>query len=230
MKAFNRLSLLLKGVTAAFFITAPLAQAASVDTETNVPTNDSDTVIVVEGFRRDRALDAFLRGDFAAAEIGFRDNWLCILREQRQLDAALRQLSGLASSPSPRLNQQAFMSLFMPQPTDEIRERTCFNEEWQFYMMGLSQIQLGKFAEAKKSLYRAAKSKEDLMFDAHYRIGLLELLEGNIDRADRRLSYLSKLQRSCHARGVRCEVQADLETATAFLKRAIANARHETHG
>lgn len=31
-------------------------------------------------------------------------------------------------------------------------------------------------------------TNEDLMFDARYRIGLLELMDGDIARADRRLS------------------------------------------
>lgn len=237
MQAFNRFSPLLTLTT--LLIAAPLASAQpmSAGAGTDALANeDEDTVIVVEGYRRDRALDAFLRGDFATAEVEFGNNWRCIWRNQRLFEAAVRDQMSSAMAPSTptgsnHMSEQRFLRLNMPQRADEIRERTCFNPEWQFYMMGLSQIQLGKFAEAKESLYRAAwRTKEDLMFDAHYRIGLLELMDGNIERADRRLSYLTRLQRSCHKRGVRCEVQGDLEVATAFLRRAIANARQEGRG
>ena len=210
---------------------APLASAQAA---ADAPANEaSDPVIVVEAFRRDRALDAFLRGDFVTAEAEFEKNWKCIWRNERLFEAGVRQAMSdhIGGSQGGRnyMSQQSYLS--MARRPDEIRERTCFNAEWQFYMMGLSQIQLGKFAEAKKSLYRAAEAtKEELMFDAHYRIGLLELLDGNIENADRRLSYLSKLQRRCNNRGMRCEIHADLDAATDYLKHAIVNARRGSPG
>jgi hypothetical protein len=232
MKVVSRLWTLLRGALATAIAAAPLASAQAA---ADAPANEgSDPVIVVEAFRRDKALDAFLSGDFAAAEAGFQENWKCIWRNQRLFESGVRQamsdaIGGTLGTGRTYMSQQSYLS--MARNPDEIRERTCFNPEWQFYMMGLSQIQLGKFAEAKKSLYRAAEAtSEELMFDAHYRIGLLELLDGNIENADRRLSYLSKLQRRCNNRGARCEIHADLDAATDYLKHAIVNARRGSAG
>lgn len=178
-------------------------------------------VVMVEAWRRDRALDAFMRGDFATAEVEFKKNVRCIRRNELQQDYAFDRASlpqaGTADMPNiPNL----------PLRPDQIAERTCYSKEWQLYMIGLSQIQLGRFAEAKKTLYSVMRmSKEDLLFDAHYRVGLLELLEGDIESANRRLDHLTKMQRKCQARGARCEVNADLEWATNYLTRAVANAR-----
>ncbi len=213
----------------AMTVSMALAQQAPTD---EAASQEDDPVVVVEGFRRDRAMDAFLRGDFATAEVEFRNNWRCIWRNERLFEASLHQAAsdairaslsptggGLGDVNVPRIHN-------IPLRPEEIAERTCFRPEWQFYMMGLSQIQLGKFAEAKQSLYRVAGLSRDLlMFDAHYRIGLLELLDHDVDRAARQLTELRKMQRHCRYRGARCEVHADLDFAAAHLQRAIADAR-----
>jgi tetratricopeptide (TPR) repeat protein len=193
--------------------------------------DDEQQVVVVEAWRRDRALDAFLRGDFATAEVEFKKNVRCIRRNELQLEYALRQgMIDLARANFPNAAGVAYAPPNihnLPLRPDQITERTCYNKEWQLYMIGLSQIQLGRFAEAKKSLSSVMRmSKEDLLFDAHYRVGLLELLEGDVEGANRRLTHLTKMERSCRARGTRCEVHADLEAATSYLSRAVAHARH----
>lgn len=188
--------------------------------------NDEQQEIVVEAWRRDRALDAFLRGDYATAEVEFRKNERCIRRIALQLEASI--VEGLVEADRSSLPRASNIpsTYNLPLRPDQIRERTCHNKEWQLYMIGLSQIQLGRFAEAKKSLYSVTRmSKEDLLFDAHYRVGLLELLEGDVESANRRLTHLTHMQRSCQSRGARCEVNADLEAATSYLTRAVANAR-----
>jgi hypothetical protein len=195
------------------------AAGSSADVE-----GEEQQVILIEAWRRDRALDAFLRGDFATAEVEFGKNVQCIRRAELQLEYSLRavqieQYRYAAFGGSPGIH-------YLPQRPDQIRERTCHSKEWQLYMIGLSQIQLGRFAEAKKTLYSVTRmSKEDLLFDAHYRVGLLELLDGDVEKANRRLTHLTKMNRSCQARGARCEVNADLEVATAYLTRAVANAQ-----
>jgi hypothetical protein len=181
---------------------------------------EEQQVVLVEAWRRDRALDAFLRGDFATAEIEFRKNVQCIRRNELQLDAAFRHAIFAAANEAPKIPS-------LPQRAEEIAERTCYSKEWQLYMIGLTQIQLGRFAEAKKSLYAVTRmSKEDLLFDAHYRVGLLELLDGDVESANRRLARLTSMERRCRARGERCEISADLEVATDYLARAVADARH----
>jgi tetratricopeptide (TPR) repeat protein len=205
----------------AFGFAEPGGEAQSAADASAAVQGEEQQVIVVEAWRRDRALDAFLRGDFATAEVEFGKNLRCVQRNQRQFEFALRQ--GLIDMA--RGSPNAFIHS-LPKHPDEIRERTCYGEEWQLYMMGLSQIQLGRFAEAKKNLKRAAHiSKDDLLFDAHYRVGLLELLEGDVESANRRLVRLTRMTRSCLARRG-CEVGADMEVATAYLTRAVANARH----
>jgi tetratricopeptide (TPR) repeat protein len=193
--------------------------------------DDEQQVVVVEAWRRDRALDAFLRGDFATAEIEFKKNVRCIRRVALQIHSAVREsLNEVDGAALPRVGPGQGPSIHnLPLRPDQIAERTCYNKEWQLYMIGLSQIQLGRFDEAKKSLYSVMRlSKEDLLFDAHYRVGLLELLEGDVESANRRLVHLAKMRRSCHARGTGCEVQADLDAATNYLSRAVANARQGT--
>jgi hypothetical protein len=223
-------ALMSSGLAFGFTQPGPATRETPAADEPSASVNDEQQVVVVEAWRRDRALDAFLRGDFATAEVEFKKNVRCIRRNEMQLDYALRQgMIDLARANFPNAAGVAYAPPNihnLPLRPDQITERTCYNKEWQLYMIGLSQIQLGRFAEAKKSLYSVTRmSKEDLLFDAHYRVGLLELLEGDVENANRRLAHLTKMQRSCQARGSRCEVSADLELATSYLTRAVANAR-----
>jgi hypothetical protein len=193
-----------------------------------VPQDEDQPVVTIEGWRRDRALDAFMRGDFATAEVEFRKNLGCIRRIALQQESGFKQglvdvdrsfypPNGLAAAPGIHN---------LPMRPDQIAERTCHSREWQLYMIGLSQIQLGRFADAKKSLYSVTQmSKEQLLYDAHYRVGLLELLEGDVESANRRLTHLTSMNRRCQAQGDRCEVGADLEAATSYLAHAVADAR-----
>lgn len=208
---------------------APAPATAHADVQ---PGAKEDEVVVIGRYHRDRAMDAFLRGDFATAEIEFQNNLHCIQRLERQKEDAIQQASSDAITASMNASVGipggvGTVNIFnYPQRADEIADRTCHSPQWQLYMIGLSQIQLGRFAEAKRSLYRVTRlSREDAMFDAHYRIGLLELLDRNIDAADRRLAHLSSMQRSCRKRGARCEFHADLDMATAYLRHAIEDAR-----
>jgi hypothetical protein len=223
MKISSLLAGLRNGVLA-MALAAPVVSAQEDPAAESVAVQQEDPVVYVEAWRRDRALDAFLRGDFATAEVEFRKNEQCIRRVELQIDGAIRQ--GLVEqdrTTGPQGNGPGIHNL--PLRPEQIRERTCHSKQWQLYMIGLSQIQLGRFEDAKKSLYSVTRmSKEDLLFDAHFRVGLLELLEGDIEKADRRLSHLAGMQRSCRARS--CEVDADLTVATTYLTNAVAAARH----
>ncbi len=196
-----------------------------------------DQEVVVRGFRGDRAMYAFLTGDFVTAEAEFRNNRRCVERLVRLSEAAIAQAisdytqnsiraAGGFAAPGWGSGNSPSMFFNNPQRADEIAERTCHSPTWQLYMIGLSQIQLGRLSEAKESLYRVIRESDELLlFDAHFRIGLLELMDGDTVRANRRLKHLYGLQRSCERRGSQCEIHADIEEATAFLARAIANAR-----
>lgn len=212
----------------AFGSASPGAEASETLAAAEAPAavqGEEQQVVRVEAWRRDRALDAFLRGDFATAEVEFRKNVQCIRRDELQLENTFAQANiDMEREYFRGTNRPSVQNL--PLRPEQIAERTCHSKEWQLYMIGLSQIQLGHFAEAKKSLYSVTRmSKEDLLFDAHYRVGLLELMDGNVESANRRLEHLTSMRRSCRARGERCEVNADLEVATAYLTRAVADAR-----
>lgn len=209
-------------VALSLFIAAPaFAQDPEPDAaQTSVSAGDT---ITVTGWR-DRALDAFMRGDFVTAEEEFGENLSCIQRQRTLLEWAIQD----AIADAGRGNQGISLTI-SPQQPGEIAERTCFAPEWQLYMMGLSEIQLGRLQEAKYSLGRAARmSNDELMFDAHFRVGLLELLDGNVDLAEQRLRRLRSIQRNCNARGMECEVHADLDVAVAYLDRAVSDARGGT--
>jgi hypothetical protein len=227
MKKLVLIAALLNGGLASAYSEGGGDSAASSAESSASAQGEEQQVVLIEAWRRDRALDAFLRGDFATAEVEFQKNVRCIRRGELALDGSLRQGaleldrgSFLGAGHAPHIHN-------LPLRPEQIAERTCHSKEWQLYMIGLSQIQLGRFAEAKKSLSTAAwMSKEDLLFDAHYRVGLLELLEGDVDSANRRLNRLVRMQRSCEARGASCEVGPDLEAATNYLKHAVGAARN----
>jgi len=48
-------------------------------------------------------------------------------------------------------------------------------------------------AEAKKSLSRAANMRKNL-YDAHFRLGLMEYQDGNLKEAQKQLKKLKKLK------------------------------------
>lgn len=220
------------GMACAF---APAGAIAQSDTGAEAaPAAQPDETIVVTG-RRDRALDAFLRGDFVTAEEEFRNNLRCIQRVDRQREASIEQavsdsitasmLASVGAGGEPLSLMQSAghppQIYNTPANVHRIAERTCHSPEWQLYMVGLSQIQQGELTDARHSLTLASRSRDELMFDAHFRIGLIDLMNGDVDRAERSLLRLNALQRNCDMRGARCEVHAELDAATSYLRSAI---------
>jgi hypothetical protein len=207
--------------------------SSAVTASAEEPTDE----IVVHA-RRDRAMDAFMRGDFVTAEKEFKDNYRCIRRAQMQQDAAFEQANidmeraavtgaiqnAVGDAKSPQVYNVPVM-FNSPLRAEKIVDRTCSSPEWQFYMIGLSQIQLGHLVDAKENMYRVIRmSKEDTLYDAHYRVGLLELLDGNVHLAERRLDHLNDMLRHCTKQSS-CEVHSDMAEAVAYLGAAIRDAR-----
>jgi TolA-binding protein len=213
----------------AFAVAEPPGSDAMPPNGSSAAANEEEQqVVLVEAWRRNVAMDAFMRGDFATAEVEFKKNIRCIRRDELQLQYSFTQGLLEMSRAAPGYGNAPHVRS-LPLRPDELAERTCHSKEWQYYMIGLSQVQLGRFADAKKSFATVASmGKEDALFDAHYRLGLLELLDGDVNGADRQLTKLTKLNASC-ARRVRCEVGADLAEATAYLGRAVNNARQGGH-
>lgn len=88
------------------------------------------------------------------------------------------------------------------------------------YMSGLSEIKLGKFAEAKKSLIQSLNYNVK-NYDARMRLGLLHVQESNYEDAATQLEKLDKIRKSCNRRS--CEDKDRIREATIILANAIRN-------
>ena len=206
------------------------AQEAAQEAVSERPAGAQSDVVVVEGLRRDRAMNAFLNGDYAAAEVAFEDNIQCMRRVEVLWTLRVGSAIWGPANTEPGASSPLADSNALQSSADDLArrgsERTCRSEEWQHYMIGLSRIQLGRYAEAKQSFYRVIDlSNDQFLYDARYRIGLLELLDGDIERAERQLDSLRHLQRICQSRGARCQVRDQLANNVVSLAVAIAEAR-----
>jgi tetratricopeptide (TPR) repeat protein len=222
----------LLAIIAASFVAGP---AAAQDADENSEAVESDDV-VVEGRPRDRAMAAFQRGDFETAAVEFHENYQCVVRQrQRMLDVGTRVQTTLderGQSGAVETVTDGAQTVIEEQDAEElVVGRICEEADWQLYMMGMSQLELGRFAEAKDAFYRVIRMSSDkFLYDAHFRIGLLELLDGNVNLADERLERLREIQRICRWRANNCgrgeaDVNDDLDTEVAYLERAIASRR-----
>jgi len=88
------------------------------------------------------------------------------------------------------------------------------------YMTGLSEIQLGKYDEAKDSL-KTSLHHDEKNYDARMRLGLLYLKERDFEKAADHLEKLNKLRRKCEKRS--CEDAADIREATLTLAQQITS-------
>ena len=104
----------------AFGYSEPGAATAGASASTQ---DEEQQQIVVEAWRRDRALDAFLSGDFATAEVEFRKNKACIRRVALQQEAAFREGLVEADRSSMRSATADPGIHNLPQNPDQIRER-----------------------------------------------------------------------------------------------------------
>ncbi|WOI54723.1 tetratricopeptide repeat protein [Parvularcula sp. LCG005] len=213
----------------------------AVETPLYDPSEDYDEdedVMVVRATRgrMDQGMSAFKRGDYVTAEIEFKKNLRCVERVERLEDFAVEQAQSNAvtaeSQPSapqtePRVVPSGTASGFQAQKDGkDVAERTCERADWQVYMIAMSQLKLGRLEEAKENFYRVIRmSKDPLLFDAHYRIGLLEVLDDNFDEADDRLKQLKAFQRRCRKQGKYCETTEELKVAVDTLELAIREGR-----
>lgn len=195
--------------------------------------------INVLGQSPDIAMQAFNAGDFLTAEKEFKMNAKCALRIERNKQAFKQ---GLANS---SLNQQASNSAggenlqtgggsnnIASSPNiastgnlggtqsdvenAEVKNRTCYNRAFQLHMTGLSQLQLGKVEEAEKNFKTASHLNKNL-YDAHYRIGLLQILRDDVKGANGRLSSLKTVIKRCGD----CKSKDEIIAQADFLEKAI---------
>lgn len=209
------------------------------DDENTADTNVPDEVIATATKQTDPAMSAFLAGDYETAEIEFDKNAFCALRVERNFRAGVENardqsirsdLAGNINTPAQPTGGPgagAGVGLAASANTTPVqvngvnsadfqtnnKRRTCENRGFQIYMKGLSQIELGKTAEAKKSLTQATKIHRTL-YDAHFKISLLEYQQGNLDEAKKELKKLQKIAARCK----RCTAKPEIEGQVKYLE------------
>jgi tetratricopeptide (TPR) repeat protein len=88
------------------------------------------------------------------------------------------------------------------------------------YMAGLSELQLGKYSEAKKS-FKTSLSFSKSNYDARMRLGLLYVQESEIEKAAKQLEKLDGLRKKCKKKG--CDEYGEINQSSLTLANAIIN-------
>lgn len=215
----------------------PLAQA-----QEEAPSEDEEVVldtVEVTGIQDDAAMAAFRAGDFETAEVEFLDNAMCALRRERNRIASIEgagvsadraevfaNSGAIDSGASSRgagasSNQQvttgiADTSGITATNVQTNFDRTCEARARQLYFAGLSQIQLGKTNEALRN-FEKATSASKILFDAHYKIGLINLLQGNTSVAEAELNKIEGILERCRD----CEAKQEIKDRIDHLAKAI---------
>ncbi|MEP4052141.1 MAG: tetratricopeptide repeat protein [Litorimonas sp.] len=219
-------------------ISAPTYAQQSSEAEEVQSADVPDEVIATARKQTDPAMSAFLSGDYETAEIEFDKNAFCALRVERNFragvegarDASIRStLAGNIDTPQqttggPGAGAGAGAAAGAGPTAVSIngvnssdfqtsnKRRTCEDRGFQVYMKGLSQLELGKTAEAKKTLSQATKIHRTL-YDAHFKLSLLEYQEGNLDAAQKQLKKLRKIAARCK----RCAAKPEIEGQVKYL-------------
>lgn len=184
----------------------------------DVPEDEDQRVldaVVVTGVQNDDAMAAFRAGKYDVAEVGFLKNARCALRRERNVSAAIdnARLSNSQPNLDPAVpNGPAQTPDNLPQRT----ERTCAHRGFQVYMAGLSQIQLGRPEEAKES-FKKATALSKILYDAHYKLALIALLDGDQKTAERQLKKIDGILGRCYA----CPARQEILDRQAHLRKAI---------
>ncbi len=228
--------------TALILPSSLVAQEAAQET-----TSEEDRVldtVRVEGAQNDAAMAAFRAGDFATAEVEFLDNAMCALRRERNLSASIdtartdaaraETFSNSAGTSSGASDQGA--SAGAPQGAttnitassgvaarniDTKRDRTCEERGRQLYMAGMSQIQLGKTNEALRNLEKATVASK-VLYDAHYKIGLIKLLKGDSKTAKSELAKMEGILKRCRDCNDRPEIVARIDHLTKAINGEVS--------
>ena len=96
---------------------------------------------------------------------------------------------------------------------------TNFDFGFTKYMSGLSELQLGKYDEAKSS-FKTAIHYNRSNFDARMRLGLLYVKEGNFEKAAHQLEKIEKQRQKC--KKTDCERYAEIREAATTLADGIS--------
>jgi len=199
---------------------------------------EEDVVIGTAIKQTDPAMSAFLSGDYATAEIEFDRNAFCALRAERNFrsgvedarDSTIRAdvnveadigaqptggpgaSGGLTIQTAPTVAPNASVNSSDFQRNESKNKRTCETRGYQVYMKGMSQLKLGKTAEAKETLYKATKIHRTI-YDAHFRLSLMEYQDGNIEKAKSEFKKLKKIAKRC----LRCDAKPEIDSQVQYL-------------
>jgi len=232
-----------------FIVSVLAVSVLPVSAQTSPSVADEDVVIAIgqksqAGFN---AMQAFNAGDYETAEIEFERHFDALKRSDRatrraaqssrnaslssQLSAGAGSIdtngAGGGSTSQVTVNVSTNTSASNAATQSGIlrkssrKDRNVTYEDFAFarYMTGLSQLQLGKFTEAKLSL-RESVEHNYRNYDAQMRLGLLELREGEVLLARKRLIKLDKMRKACKS----CKDKAEIKEATLTLAKALTDA------
>ncbi|MEQ3746246.1 MAG: hypothetical protein ABNH53_08450 [Henriciella sp.] len=195
--------------------------------------------VVVKGTQNDAAMAAFRAGDYATAEVEFLDNAMCALRRERntiasidsaRTNAARAEVFADAVSGDSGANSRgagagqgqdiptgiASASGVAARNIQTELDRTCEKRGRQLYFAGLSQIQLGKTDEALRN-FESATVASKVLYDAHYKIGLIKLLNGDRKSAASELKDIERILKRCK----KCEARQEIVDRRDHLSKAI---------
>jgi len=228
----------LKVSTGLLIIALPFYAVAQEKTATESDQQTSDKIerIEVTAVYGDAALRAFNSGNFELAEVEFKRNAKCALRAERNKRAGIdglitsqinqNMLANQTSNSSSQYSQSSSGNVSASSVSQsgrsnkdankELRKRTCDNRGFQLYMMGMSQIQLGRPEEAEKNFKTAVVLNKNL-YDAHHRLALMKLLREDVDGAKDELSSIKSVLKRCYD----CESLDKISARVDFLEKAL---------
>lgn len=209
-----------------------------------------DTIIVTgtANWAGHKGMDAFIAGDFKTAEIIFEREFISLKRaENGRYNAAvdnalsINRASNTAQATSnatasngaggPSLSNNLAASSANISGNASSNRKTGRNilndgvlspQDFAFtkYMSGLSEIKLGKYQEAKKSLKTSLFHMSDNP-DGRMRLGLIYLMEDDFDKAAKQLEKLEKRRVKC--KKVDCDEYAEILESASILATQISN-------
>lgn len=218
-------------ITASLLVLSPSVLAQDSEPE--------DEVVATGTIRTDRAMSAFLSGDFETAEIEFDKNFVCARRAERNFRSGVEAARDSFDRPDANVGQDTVAqptggpggatAQAAPDVTPQVRvnsrdfersdkdpTRTCEDIGFQLYMRGLSQIKLGKFEEGYESLSRSVVYRKDI-YDAYYRLALLDFQSGDLDAARKNLKGLKTAQRRCRT----CDGKEDMDAKVQYVENLL---------
>ncbi|MGJ8681795.1 hypothetical protein [Paraglaciecola sp.] len=217
----------------------PFGLIAAQENSSAAPTQQDDQEIErieVEGRAGDSALQAFNSGNFALAEIEFKKNAKCALRAERNLQASinsfqnsqisqsLQSTAGNANTQNGSVSNTAGNSApstgkvinRTSKNKSILKARTCENRGFQMYMIGLTQLQLGRPTEAEEALRTAVFLNRNL-YDAYYRLALIEFLRENKEEGEELFEDIQVILSRCRD----CEAKGEIIARIDFLQNVI---------